>query len=111
MDRAKIGREGEAIAEDFYRSKGFHILARNLRVGAGEIDLIVTKGQTVHVVEVRTRTFSAAHSELLSKRKCKSFIATARTFWATDFRAWSYDSIRLEIAYVTGGRVVEVFEV
>lgn len=51
----KTGRRGEALAEKFLRKAGFEVVARNVRVGYDEIDLIVRQGDTLVFVEVKTR--------------------------------------------------------
>lgn len=51
-----LGREGERIAEQFLREKGFKLVERNYRCAAGELDLIVLDKRVVVFVEVKTRT-------------------------------------------------------
>ena len=55
-----LGRLGEERAAWFYRLRGYRILARNARSAAGEIDLVVRRGRTLAVVEVKTRQSLAA---------------------------------------------------
>jgi len=50
-----LGRLGERRAAWFYRLRGYSIVERNLRLRAGEIDLIARRGNTVAIVEVKTR--------------------------------------------------------
>ncbi len=52
---AKLGAMGERRAAWFYRLRGYRILERNLRTKAGEVDLVVRRGNTVVVAEVKTR--------------------------------------------------------
>ena len=51
----KRGDRGEAAAEALLVSKGAFVLARNYIGLRGELDLVVAFGDTVVVVEVRTR--------------------------------------------------------
>ena len=50
-----LGRLGERFAAWFYRLRGYQILSRNLRLAAGEIDLVLRRGAAIVVVEVKTR--------------------------------------------------------
>lgn len=55
MDRrADIGRLGEEVASRFLTRRGGRILHRNLRVGRGELDLVVRFPEAVVAIEVRT---------------------------------------------------------
>ncbi len=53
--RNALWRAGEDAAGAFYEDHGFRILARNVRVGRGEIDLIARRGDVVVFCEVKTR--------------------------------------------------------
>ena len=57
--RHRRGARGEAIAADYLASKGYTILARNVRTPYGEIDCIARDGDTLVFVEVKTRTGDA----------------------------------------------------
>ena len=46
MTPAQLGRFGEWRAAWFYRLRGYSVLARNLRLRSGEIDLVVKRGAT-----------------------------------------------------------------
>lgn len=54
-EHLKTGRRGEAQAEKFLKKAGLKIIARNVRVGYDELDLIATQGETLIFVEVKTR--------------------------------------------------------
>ena len=49
------GRRGEQQAEKFLKKAGLKIIARNVRVGYDELDLIGRQGDTLIFVEVKTR--------------------------------------------------------
>ncbi|MGI8801918.1 MAG: YraN family protein [Solirubrobacteraceae bacterium] len=53
--RQILGRAGERLALEHYERLGFHVLERNYRTPAGELDLIVYDGTTIVFVEVKTR--------------------------------------------------------
>ena len=57
-ERRRLGAEGEARAADHLRRRGYRILARNLRSGGVELDLVATKGGLVVFAEVKTRRSS-----------------------------------------------------
>ena len=57
---ARLGRAGECRAVWFYRLRGYRIVARNVRLPAGEIDLVARRGRTLVIVEVKTRQSLAA---------------------------------------------------
>jgi putative endonuclease len=50
-----LGAKGERRAAWFYRLRGYRILERNARLPAGEIDLVVKRGATIVIAEVKTR--------------------------------------------------------
>lgn len=51
----EIGSKGEAAAAAYLMTLGFFIQCKNFRAGRSEIDLIVSKGNTLIFVEVKTR--------------------------------------------------------
>ena len=55
-----LGKLGESRATWFYRLRGYSIVARNLRFRAGEIDLVVRRGATIVIAEVKTRQTRSA---------------------------------------------------
>ncbi len=57
---AATGRQGEALAAAHLQRLGFSVLGRNVRSGAGEIDLIAYDGRTLAFVEVKTRSARVA---------------------------------------------------
>jgi putative endonuclease len=59
-----LGRRGERHAAGLLKRAGYRILGRNVRVKVGEADLVCLDpdGETVVIVEVKTRAPSAAAS-------------------------------------------------
>ncbi|HEB88115.1 MAG TPA: YraN family protein [Deltaproteobacteria bacterium] len=58
-ERQMLGREGEAHAARFLESRGYRIVARNVRADRVEIDLIVRRGRLLVFVEVKSRRTGA----------------------------------------------------
>ena len=52
---SRLGRAGERRAAWFYRLRGYRIVDRNVRLTTGEIDLVVRRGDTLVIAEVKTR--------------------------------------------------------
>jgi putative endonuclease len=80
--KQKFGKQGEALAEEYLKRKGFVILERNYRYGHKEIDLIGKDGNTVVFIEVkagRSRSFGAPE-ERVTLKKQKSMIEVALDF-------------------------------
>lgn len=51
-----LGRSGELLAAEYLESKGYTVLDRNWRCGHKELDLVARSGDTLVVVEVKTRS-------------------------------------------------------
>ena len=58
-DNIKTGDDGEALAAEFLQQKGYEILARKYRFRKSEIDLIVSRGNWLVFIEVKTRSSTA----------------------------------------------------
>jgi putative endonuclease len=60
MTPAVLGRRGERRAVWFYRLRCYRVVGRNVRLRAGEIDLIARRGKLVVIAEVKTRQTTIA---------------------------------------------------
>jgi putative endonuclease len=50
-----MGRAAEQTAAVHLEAQGYRILARNVRVGRGELDIVARRGRTLIFVEVKAR--------------------------------------------------------
>ena len=77
-----IGKEGEKIAENFLRKKGYKILLKNYRSPLGEIDLVCLHDGAYIFTEVKTSSsLNFGPPELrVDWRKQKQIIHTALAF-------------------------------
>ena len=71
MSSAELGRRGERRAAWFYRLRGYRILERNVRLQAGEIDLVARRGSMLIIPEVKTRqnTWAGEGHEAVGREK------------------------------------------
>ncbi len=84
MDRRVLGLAGEHVAERELVSRGYEIVARNVRTRLGEIDLVVRDRREYLFVEVKTRragSFVAA-AEAVDRRKAQRLAVLAQSWLA-----------------------------
>jgi putative endonuclease len=58
-ERGLLGQAAELAVCRYLEQEGFQIVARNLRLGRLELDVVARKGELVVIVEVRTRSQGA----------------------------------------------------
>ena len=77
-----IGDKGERIAAKAYTSKGYKVIASNFRCKFGELDIVMKKGETVVIAEVKTRKNAnfANAKEFVDYKKQKRIKTTAKIF-------------------------------
>jgi len=77
-----LGKEGERVAEQYLKKKGYKLVERNYRCPGGELDLIVLDRRVVVFVEVKTRTGRGfgTPAEAVEFRKQRRMIRAAQFF-------------------------------
>lgn len=93
-----LGRIGEIFAAWFYRLRGYAVLARNLRFAAGEIDLVLRRGSTIVIAEVKTRQtrFAGEGHEAVTRAKRERMVRLGDTYAAKHANAeLRYDILSL----------------
>lgn len=109
LPTAQLGRLGERRAAWFYRVRGYSIVDRNVRLAAGEIDLVVRRGATIVIAEVKTRQSLAAGEgyEAVDRKKRERMIRLGDQYVARHPRAQlRYDVLSL---FWTGRRFVVTY--
>jgi putative endonuclease len=115
-DRTALGRKAELAVADYLVTHGFRILARNLRIGAFEIDVVARRGPLVVAVEVRTRGPRSFERPLQSigRAKQRRLLAAADRLWRDHLAATpDVERLRIDVAAVTfadGRTLVEYVE-
>lgn len=111
-NRKQIGRRGEELAADYLLSRGLFIRECNWRCRSGELDIIAEDGDTLVIVEVRTRrntgTFGSAQ-ESVTRRKSMQVRQTATAYLYQ--AGLSNHKLRFDVVAVLlspGGEVIRI---
>ena len=78
-----IGQQGEKIAAEIMRKKGFRVVEANWRFGHLEMDIIATNRKEIAFVEVKTRTSTFGNKrpeEYVDLTKKKRMTAAANAY-------------------------------
>ena len=100
----RFGLQAETAASLCLVLKGYRVLARRYRTPAGEIDLIVKRGNLVAFVEVKARRSVADAAEALTPR-AEQRIATAADLWLARHPAANGLMMRFDLVLVTPWRL------
>jgi putative endonuclease len=84
------------------RLKGYRILARRLRLAAGEIDIVAARGRTVAFVEVKARADLASARDSVGPRQRRRLLNAAALFVARYPRHAGAD-LRFDLMLVAPG--------
>ncbi len=81
QDNSQVGKWGEETAVAYLESHGYSILERNWRNNHQEVDIIAQEGDTVVIVEVKTRTTTfISPVEAVNKQKQKLLFSAANSY-------------------------------
>jgi putative endonuclease len=92
------GRLGEEIAAEYLKKKKYQLLSQNIRLPFGEIDLLVQDGQSIVLVEVKTKDLWSfgRPEEQVGPAKRKKLKQLAR--WVT--QQYPQQNLRIDIIAV-----------
>lgn len=103
--RHALGARGERLAEAHLRGLGFRILARNLHLRSGELDLVALDGDALVFVEVRTRRgsgFGSAEASVDARKRARIVRAARR---ALAERRWPrHRRLRFDVVAIDASR-------
>ncbi len=103
QSRRQRGCRAERLAAQYLETRGFKVLARNMRCKGGELDLVCRDGEVLVVVEVRQRgrpDFGGALASV-TPRKQRSIIRATR-FMLYTAPAWRSLRLRFDVIGVQG---------
>lgn len=109
MNHLALGADGEDRAARWYLEHGYHVLDRNWRRRAGELDLVVCRRGEVVFCEVKTRTSVAfgLPQEAVTAVKQRRLRRLAAA-WLAEHPGLGGE-VRFDVAAVLNGRI-EVIE-
>lgn len=112
LKHTEIGRNGEQIAVNFLKNKGYEVLAQNWRYSRKEIDIISRYNDCLIFVEVKTRSsFDFGFPEESVTEQKKSFLKMAAEAYC-DTKATS-SLIRFDIIsiYLAAGQAPAIHHI
>lgn len=97
MDSKELGRKGEEAAAAYLERVGMDVVDRNWRCRSGEVDIVAREGDTLVLVEVKTRrsTRAGTPEEAVSPTKQKRLVKLARVYLAQ--HAESPGTVRFDV--------------
>lgn len=100
-ERRALGRLGEELAARHLCRLGYRIVARNVHVRGGELDLVALEGRALCFVEVRLRSSRrfGGGAGSVDWRKRRRIVRAAAALLATR-RLPPHDSVRFDVVAV-----------
>ena len=102
-----LGRDAEAAVAQQWQNRGFAVLARRVRTGAGEIDLVVADAGTLVFLEVKTRATLSQAAYAVQPRQQQRLLQAAEAALALHAE-WLRPAMRFDVALVCGGAIVHI---
>ena len=103
----RLGPDAERRVRRHYRLRGYRILAANACAGGYELDIVVRRGRTIVVCEVKARSGRTDHGdplEAVGPEKARRVRRAAEAWLAQQPELAGLD-VRLEAVAVQGGRI------
>jgi putative endonuclease len=104
VTRVELGRRAELAVADYLFALGFELLARNLRLGHLELDVVARKGPLLVVTEVRTRgrtAYERAFESVSPQKRARIANAVDRLWRRRSPWTRGIERVRLDAAAVT----------
>jgi putative endonuclease len=102
-----LGRAAEEQVASGWEARGYTILARRLRTGAGEIDLVLADRDTLIFMEVKARHSVAQAAYSVSPRQQARLLEAAGLALATH-EHWHRSCTRFDVALVCHERIEHI---
>ena len=100
---------GERVAARHFRLRGYRVVDANARCGGYELDLVLRRGRTIVICEVKEKTGDGFGSpaEMVDAEKLRRVLRAASA-WLARHPEYAGHTIRVEVAAVRGRRVTRL---
>ncbi len=100
--RVRRGWLAEWAAALLFLTKGYRVLARRVKTGAGEIDLVAVRGRRLAFIEVkRRRTYEDAEASISNRQRRR--IRAAASLWLAKRQRYQEHSIEFDLVLIVPG--------
>jgi len=106
--KKELGREWELLAMQHYQKNGYTLIEHNRTIRWGEIDLIMSKDQTIVFVEVKVVEYIKDLYGYITPRKLHNVQKTIEAYLHNCKLKKSF--IRLDVIFIKNSKVLEVYE-
>jgi putative endonuclease len=106
--RQNLGRRAEQAAAEHFERAGWRVLGRNVRIGRGEIDIIMRRGSTLVFAEVKARatTVCGSPEDAVDARKRRQVARLAELWLTVHPRALEHiEDVRFDVVAVDASSV------
>ncbi|MDR0742334.1 MAG: YraN family protein [Puniceicoccales bacterium] len=110
-----VGKQGEVLAYNFIKKRGYSIVARNWRFSHGEIDIIAENSGVIVFIEVRLRRKGAFVRGYESISRSKKAVLRRACFaylkkYAKREPSYRFDVVDIEHDYETHSDIIHHYE-
>lgn len=110
QNKKDTGSKGEEIASDFLKKNNFIIQARNWRHKHYEVDIVASRGNLLHFVEVKTRhTLKYGYPEESITKEKMQFLKHAASAYQYQHQQWKYIQFDVIAIELKNNEVREIF--
>ncbi|MGF1463240.1 MAG: YraN family protein [Maricaulaceae bacterium] len=99
----KRGRRAETTAAMWLRVKGWRLVEKRARTPQGEIDLIMARGRTLAMIEVKERADPEHWRDAVTPTQTQR-IAQAAAAWLSRHPDWLDRFVRFDVVLLAPGR-------
>ncbi len=101
------GQRGEQQACDYLVRQSYNILARNVRIGPGELDIVALHRQVLAFIEVKSHQQRTASIQAVHQDKQRRMIRAA-SGWLAQHRHYADCICRFDVIIVTPAKTWQI---